>query len=533
MKTSFRILITLSVLLWFAPARASLATGQPPLRLAHLFPQNTQIYAESDLSALNSLDVLLRRLSQPLLPAADGQGLSLRGSLEALLPGEISLQAHLFGDHIALGIARFELATSTQLLAIEIRDPAALRQLLDEALADRLATGELRIVDEAADRRRYMPASALLGSAYEIGADALLIASAASAFRPEGEPSLRDNQRLLATREDLPAPPYDATLLIDGEALLLRALGEALADPLLADLLPPLGRRWPNLIAAVGDGALGFRKGRADQPHRIDLAIRPRPVPGADFPAISYPAPPLDVISASLAAEIPSAPALALFGRHLGADIDQLLATVSGWANWLAAADALRDDLQILPRLRSLLALALRASAGLALDADLLAHLRGDYAFYLNERPPGFALLSESADREEIAAAFAQLRSSLAFYDASRDRFRPSLALPAIWPAQSLALWLGWQGEYAGISHEPWSAAPDRPSFRDDQTAMALVAARLPGSQLLLYLDGARLRKWLLALDPGLAPLAGLGEAAFSFRWQDGIFALRLLLPAP
>lgn len=534
MKRALQVLFAISFLLTGAPARGNAAVEDSPLRLARLFPRHTQIYAESEISALASLDELLGRLAHPFLPAEDGQGLSLRASLDALLPGDVSLkeQSTLFGERIALGIARFELATSTQLLAIEIRDAGELRRLLDEALAEQLAEGELRVDESEQGRRRYLPASALLGSAYEIRADALLIASAASAFLAEDEATLRENQRLLAAHANLPAPPYDGVLLVDGEALLLRALGEALVDPALGELLPPLGRRWPMLIAALGDGALGFQRADADQPHRIDLALRPRPVAGADFPAISHAALPQDAIAAPMMAAIPAAPALALFGRNLGADIEQFLATITGWSGWLAAADALREDLLILPHLRSLLALALQTAAGLALEADLLAHLRGDYALYLSERLPDFALLSESADHGATAATFAQLRNSLEFYDAASDHFRPPLALPANWPAESLALWLGWQGETAVLRHGLPSAAPGNPSFRENRSAMALVKARLPNSQTLLYLDGARLRDWLAAIDPALGTLAGLGEAALSLRWQEGVFALRLLLPA-
>ena len=523
-----RLALLLCILLLSGRTRAN----EGPLQLARHFPANTQIYAESDLSALATLDSLLLRFLQPFIAAGDL--FSLEESLIAIVPGGLppTEGAGIYGARVAIGVAQFELATSTQLLALEIRDPTAARQLLEQALAPELASGALRRISQPDGSLRYLTTSVLLGTAYELRADALLIATAASALLTEGAPTLLENERLLAAYANLPAADYEAALLIEGEVLLLRALGEAFVNPTLAKLLPPLGRRWPALISALGDGAFGLRRVGDDGLHQIDLAIRPRPDDAAGFPTIDFTAAPVDTITLELAPQIAAESALALIGSNLGADVDQLIATVAGWSGWLATADALPADLGWLPAIEALLPLALRALTELDLQEDLLAWLRGDYALILADEPPNFTLVSNSADPAATASTFEQLRASLEFYDPATDTFQPPLALPPAWAKSELALQLHIDGALASLKQGPIARLTKMPNTTsDDETKAALLAHRLPGAQLLLYLDGARLATWLEAFDPTLARLDALGQAALSLRWRDGVFALRLLLP--
>ena len=390
-----------------------------------------------------------------------------------------------------------------------------------------------RRISQPAGSLRYLPASALLGTAYELRADALLISTAASALLAEGAPTLLENERLLAAYADLPAADYEAVLLIEGEALLLRALGEAFVNPTLAKLLPPLGRRWPVLISALGDGALGLRRIGDDELHQIDLVVRPRPNDTAGFPTIDFTTAPEDMITLNLTSRIDVESALALFGSNLGTDVDQLIATIAGWASWLAAVDALPADLGWLPAIEALLPLALRALTELDLQKDLLAWLRGDYALILADKPPNFSLVSDSIDPAVAASTFEQLRASLDFYEPETDTFRPPLVLPSAWATSELALQLQIDASLALLMQEAATHLPATPAIAisDDQTVAALLAHRLPDAQLLLYLDGARLAGWLEAFEPTLARLDALGQVALSLRWQDGVFALRLLLP--
>ena len=185
-----------------------------------------------------------------------------------------------------------------------------------------------------------------------------------------------------------------------------------------------------------------------------------------------------------------------------------------------------------LPAIDALLPLALRTLTELDLQEDLLAWLRGDYALILTDEPPNFTLVSNSADPAATASTFEQLRASLEFYDPATDTFRPLLALPPAWAKSELALQLHIDGALASLKQGPIARLTKMPNTTsDDETKAALLAHRLPGAQLLLYLDGARLATWLEAFDPTLARLDALGQAALSLRWRDGVFALRLLLP--
>ena len=113
---------------------------------------------------------------------------------------------------------------------------------LEQALAPELASGALRRISQPDGSLRYLTTSVLLGTAYELRADALLIATAASALLTEGAPTLLENERLLAAYANLPAADYEAALLIEGEVLLLRAPGRSVREP----------GRWPSCCPRLG-----------------------------------------------------------------------------------------------------------------------------------------------------------------------------------------------------------------------------------------------------------------------------------------
>lgn len=503
---------------------------ESPLQLATHFPTSTQIYAESELTSLAILDSFWQRFL-PLF-GEEGNPFSLEKGLATILPDGLHPYeaASIYGNRVALGIADFELATSSQLLALEIVDPITARQLLEEAFAPELAGGSLRRIVQQNGNVRYLPESTLLGISYELRSNALLIASAAKAMRNEGEPSLLENERLLAAHDNLPPAEYETLLLVDGEALLLRALGEALVNPTLAEILPSLGRNWLTLITALGDGAIGLRRVSENQQYEIILAIRPIPNTTATFPRIEFTTVPQDEVTIDPTSQIPENTALALLGENLGTDVDQLVATIAAWAGWLTAADALPTDLGWLPTLDILLPLALRALTGLDLEEDLLSWMRGDYLLILEEQPPNFTLVSHSTDPVLTKITFENLRNSLDFYDPETDVFRPPLALPLAWVNRELALQLLIADKVAILKHVSAPVPATAPANTVNiNTNVSLLTHRLPGSQLLLYFDAMHLANWLEAFDPALARIDALGRNAFALRWQDGLFTVQWL----
>ena len=498
------------------------------LQLAHHFPMNTQIYAESKISSLTTIDTFIQRWLW-VFSGSESLVLSLEDGLAAAFPGnrEPIMAANFLGNRVAIGIAEFEQATSTQLLALKIDDSESARQWLEEALAVELQNGSLRQNALPQGAVRYQPDSELLGTAYEIHDDVLLIASAVTAFRTAGEPTLRENSRLLSAFTELPALDYPAILLLEGEMLLLRALGEAMAQPAIANILPPLGRNWLTLIAALGDAAVGFRPIAGTQLFEVVLAIQSRPSPPGNLPTLEFPSDPQDVLRIDTASQFPYDTALLILGHNLGADVEQLLGTISAWAGWFASYNALPDELAWLTTLETLLPFALRTTAQLSWDLDLLEWMRGPYEIVLRDEPPEFSLKTLSASPAKTKAVFQQLKEALDFYDPSDDVFQPAIALPASWGNDTLELQLFMAGQWAHLRQLPANILSANPPVHP--TLHQYGIHRLPGSQLFLFLAGEKLEDWAAAIDPSLANLKDLGELALSLQWQEPIFMIQFL----
>ena len=498
------------------------------LHLADHFPVDTQIYAESEISSLATIDSFIERWLR--IFSENGADLfSLENGLNSVIPGsrQPATTADFLGNRVAFGIAEFELATSTQLLALEIVNPELARHWLEESLAAEIENGALLHIELPQGVNRYQPESELLGTAYEIHEDVLLIASAAKAFRDVGEPTLWENERLLASYEQLPMLDYPAILLLKGETLLLRALGEAMVNPTIAEILPPLGRNWLTLIEALGDAAVGFRPIPGTQLFEVVLAIQIQPGQSDNLPKIEFSSVTQDELSIDFAFPSPQDTALVLLGNNLGADVDQLLTTITSWSGWLASVDALPDDLLWLTTLKTILSFALRTSSELDWGKDLLEWLRGPYVLTLKERPPNFSLQTRTANPMKTESSFQQLKETLNFYDPINDVFTPSLELPSSWEMNTLELQLFTDGQWAHLRQLPSDASV--PDQELDSNIYRYLNHRLPSSQLFLFLKGEKLDEWAYANDPSLANIKELGDMAISLQWHAPIIMIQWL----
>ena len=489
---------------------------------------DTQIYAESEISSLATIDSFIQRWLR--IFSENGAILfSLENGLISVFPGsrQPATTADFLGNRVAFGIAEFELATSTQLLALEIVNHELARHWLEESLATELENGALLHIELPQGVNRYQPESVLLGTAYEIHEDVLLIASAAKAFRDVGEPTIWENERLLSSYEQLPMLDYPAILLLEGETLLLRALGEAMVNPTIAEILPPLGRNWLNLIDALGDAAVGFRPIAGTQLFEVILAIQNQPGQSDSLPKIEFSSLTQDELRIDFALPSPQDTALVLLGNNLGADVDQLLTTITSWSGWLASVDALPDDLIWLTTLKTLLSFALRTTSELDWEKDLLEWMRGPYVLTLKEGPPNFSLQTRSVNPLKTKASFQQLKESLNFYDPINDVFSPSLELPSSWEMNTLELQLFTDGQWAHLRQLPSDASV--PDQELDSNIDRYLNHRLPSSQLFLFLEGGKLAEWAYAIDPSLANIKELGEMAISLQWQAPIIMIQWL----
>ena len=498
------------------------------LHLADHFPVDTQIYAESEISSLANIDSFIKRWLR-IFSEGEAVLFSLVDGINSVIPGsqQPATTANFLGNRVAFGIAEFELATSTQLLALEIINRELARHWLEESLAAELENGALLHIELPQGVNRYQPESELLGTAYEIHEDVLLIASAAKAFRDVGESTLWENERLLSSYEKLPLLYYPSILLLEGETLLLRALGEAMVNPTIAEILPPLGRNWLTLIDALGDAAVGFRPIAGTQLFEVVLAIQTQPGHSDSLPKIEFSSVPQDELRIDYTLPSPQDTALVLLGNNLGADVDQLLTTITSWSGWLASVDALPDDLFWLTTLKTILSFALRTTSELDWEKDLLEWMRGPYELTLKEGPPNFSLKSRSVNPMKTEASFQQLRETLNFYDPINDVFTPSLELPSSWEMNTLELQLFTDGQWAHLRQVP-SEAPF-PDQVNDSNIHRYLNHRLPNSQLFLFLEGEKLTEWAHAIDPSLANIIELGEMAISLQWQEPIIMIQWL----
>lgn len=499
-----------------------------PLHLANHFPLDTQIYAESEISSLVTIDSFIQRWLR--IFSDDGEILfSLEDGLNSIIPGnqQPATTANFLGNRVALGVAEFELATSTQLLALEITNKELARHWLEESLAAELENGSLLHIELPQGINRYQPESELLGTAYEIHEDVLLIASAAKAFRDVGEPTFWENERLVSSYEKLPLRDYPSILLLEGETLLLRALGEAMVNPAIAEILPPLGRNWLTLIDALGDAAVGFRPIVGTQLFEVVLTIQTKPSQSNSLPKIEFSSATQDELSIDPAIQLPQDTALLLFGNNLGTDIDQLLTTITSWSGWLAFINALPDDLVWLTTLKTLLSFALRTTSELDWEKDLLDWMRGPYELELKDEPPYFSLRTLSVNPLKTEASFRQLKGSLNFYDPINDMFIPSFELPSSWEINTLELQLFTDGQWAHLRQAPSDALV--PNQEIDSNTHRYINHRLPNSQLFLFLEGEKLVEWAYAIDPSLANINELGEMAISLKWQEPIITAQWL----
>ena len=499
-----------------------------PLHLANHFPVDTQIYAESEISSLVTIDSFIQRWLR--IFSDDGEILfSLEDGLNSVIPGnrQLATTANFLGNRVALGIAEFELATSTQLLALEITSNELARHWLEESLAAELENGALLHIELPQGVNRYQPESELLGTAYEIHEDVLLIASAAKAFRDVGEPTLWENERLLSSFEKLPMRDYPSILLLEGETLLLRALGEAMGNPAIAEILPPLGRNWLTLIDALGDAAVGFRPVVGTQLFEVVLTIQTKPGQSDSLPKIEFSSVTQDELSINPVIQFPQDTALMLLGNNLGADVDQLLTTIASWSGWLASINALPDDLVWLPTLKTMLSFALRTTSELDWEKDLLEWMRGPYELELKDEPPNFSLKTQSVNPSKTERSFQQLKGSLNFYDPINDMFIPSFELPSSWEIDTLELQLFTDGQWVHLRQAPSDALA--PNQEIDSNIPRYLNHRLPNSQLFLFLEGEKLVEWAYAIDPSLANINELGEMAISLQWQEPIITIQWL----
>lgn len=523
------IAILSCVLLMFSLSHAE----EQRLSLAHFFPQETQIYAESDFHSLAAIDALiedlLRLFSAEEGSADEGAPFSLQDGWSALLPGDDSpaIWAERLGDRVALGIADFALATSTQLLALEITDFEDTRQLLEETLAAELTDGSFQRRILPGDAVRYQPESELLGIAYEIHADVLLIASASKAFRADGEATLWQNDALIRAYENGANDDPDAILLVDGEALLLRALGEAMAQPVFADGLPDLGQNWPVLIDAIGDAMLAFRQIDDTHLYEIVLNVSTNPNITESFPRIDHSWQIEDQMHIPTDWTLPSDTALAIIGNDLGADIEQLIATISAWAGWLNANGSLPMNLAWLVTLETLLPWLIRSETGLEWERDLLSWMRGPYVGMMKDEPPHFSLISGSEDSRATTSAFQQLRETLTFYDPDEAVYRPPLAMPPSWGSAPLEIHLRWDGQQAQLHTMPRRNPLSEPE--PDAAIHHFLKHRLPAAQLWLYLNGERFADWAITIDPSFGVIQMLGEMSFTLRWDRPVFTIQWL----
>ncbi|MCY4106823.1 MAG: hypothetical protein OXG02_08985 [Chloroflexi bacterium] len=520
---SFAILFCLFIV--FSQSHAQ----EPGLSLARHFPQETQIYAESEFHSLAAIDAFSERL-WALVSANESLPFSLHEGWSALLPGEASpaTWAERLGDRVALGIADFAMATSTQLLALEITDFEATRQWLDDSLAAELSEGSIQRLVLPGRAVRYQPESELLGIAYEIHADVLLIASASKAFRAEDEATLWQNDALIRAYENGTTDGAAAILLVDGEALLLRALGEAMAQPAIAGSLPPLGQNWPVLIDAIGDAVLTFRHMAESQLYEIILNVTTNPKVEESFPSVEFSWLPEDELQLPTDWSLPPGTALAVSGNDLGNDLDQWMATISAWAGWLADSESLPPNLAWLATLETWLPWLIRSETGLEWESDLRAWMRGPYLALWEDEPPHFSLITRSVDSRAAETAFQQLRATLDFYDPGEAVFRPPLSLPPAWGSTPLAIHLQWDGQQAHL-HATTEGNPSTEESGPDAAIHRFLNHRLPAAQLWLYLNGARLADWASAIDPSLGIIETLGDMSFALRWDWPVFTIQWL----